>query len=252
MALLEVKNLSFSYSKKSVLENVSFTIEPSSVTVILGANGAGKSTLIKILAGIYKYQGDIFYQDVNVKEIKKKTYASYVSYVPQSPSFVSSTVVDAILLGRLPLFTAPSKKDYQRVYEVIEELGLEDFAMKDVTKLSGGEQQKVALARAFVGESTITLLDEPTANLDLKNCFETIKTLKKSAANGKSIVLSMHDVNDALDVGDRFIVLKDNGVLAEGDVSVLTAELLSEVYGLDFHKVEHDGKIHFHFKEDQK
>ena len=252
MAILKVKDLSFSYAKKPVLDKVNFEIQPSTVTVILGANGAGKSTLIKILAGIYKYQGEIFYEDKEVSTIKKRTYASYVSYVPQKPSFISSSVVDSILLGRLPLFNAPSKKDYQRVYEVIEELGLGDYAMKDVTKLSGGEQQKVAIGRALVGDTKIALLDEPTANLDLKNCYETTKILRRSAAEGKSVIITMHDVNEALDVGDRFIVLKDNKVAAEGDVSVVTAELLSEVYGLEFHKVEHDGKVHFHYKEEQK
>lgn len=249
--VFEIKDLSFSYHKQQVLTDVSFVISESAVNVFLGANGAGKTTLIKILSGIYKYKsGSVFMGGREIKTIRPQEYARYVSYVPQDPVFESQTVIDALLLGRLPYFSAPSKSDYEKVYSVIERSGLEKIAMKDVTKLSGGEKQKVALARCLVSDADIIILDEPTANLDIKNRYEIIKLLKELSQSGKTVIVSIHDVNDALDVGDRFVLMKEGRVVECVDKEALSPDVLSHIYGLEFYKVEHNGKIHFHFKEE--
>jgi len=248
--VLKVDSLSFSYVKRQVLDNISFELPSGSVTVVLGANGAGKSTLIKLLSGVYKTKiGKIVIADKDVSGLKQIDYAKLVSYVPQEPKFESSTVIDAVLLGRLPFFTAPKKQDLEKVFEVLEKLDLSDFAMRDVTKLSGGEKQKVAVARSFASSADIIILDEPTSGLDLKNKYSIIKIIKDLSKEGKTILVSMHDVNEALDIGDNYILLNKGSLVATGDKSVLTEDSLSQVYDLEFHKVEHDGKTHFHIKE---
>ena len=124
--------------------------------------------------------------------------------------------------------------------------------MENVQKLSGGEKQKIAIARALAGEAKLMLFDEPTANLDLKGQYETIGLIRSLKDKGVSVLISMHDINHALDVGDNFIVLKDKKVLCSGNEEIMPPSLLHEVYGMDFEMVEHGNKKHFHIKGDHE
>ena len=247
--ILNVSNYSFSYDKKLVLDNISFGVNDSETTILIGANGAGKSTLIKCIAGIQKSKvGDITLLGKNYKEYKRQEFAKNVAYVPQNIMFESMSVIDAILLGRLPYFSHPSKQDYEKVYEIIQKLGIEHIANSDVQKLSGGERQKVAIARALVGNAKLLLMDEPTANLDLKSQYDTLNMINVLKNDGIGIIISMHDINHALEVGDKYVVLKDKRILAQGDVNILTEDLLHEVYDLHFHLIEHGNTKHFHIE----
>ena len=114
------------------------------------------------------------------------------------------------------------------------------------------EKQKIAIARALAGEAKLMLFDEPTANLDLKGQYETIGLIRSLKDKGVSVLISMHDINHALDVGDNFIVLKDKKVLCSGNEEIMTPSLLHEVYGMDFEMVEHGNKKHFHIKGDHE
>ena len=250
--ILNVKNYSFSYDKKKVLDNVSFSVNDYEATVLIGVNGAGKSTLIKCIAGLLKSkEGEITLLGKNTKEFKRQDFAKAIAYVPQSITFDSMSVIDAILLGRLPYFSHPGQKDYEKVYEVIQKLGIENIANSDVQKLSGGERQKVAIARALAGEAKLLLLDEPTSNLDLKSQYETMQMINNLKNDGMGIIISMHDINHALEVGDKYIILKDKNIVAQGDVSILTEEVLGNIYGLHFHLIQHGNTKHFHIGEEE-
>ena len=250
--ILNVKNYSFSYDKKKVLDNVSFSVNDYEATVLIGVNGAGKSTLIKCIAGLLKSkEGEITLLGKNIKEFKRQDFAKAIAYVPQSITFDSMSVIDSILLGRLPYFSHPGQKDYEKVYEVIQKLGIENIANSDVQKLSGGERQKVAIARALAGEAKLLLLDEPTSNLDLKSQYETMQMINNLKKDGMGIIISMHDINHALEVGDKYIILKDKNIVAQGDVSILTEELLGNIYGLHFHLIQHGNTKHFHIGEEE-
>ena len=250
--ILNVKNYSFSYDKKKVLDNVSFSVNDYEATVLIGVNGAGKSTLIKCIAGLLKSkEGEITLLEKNIKEFKRQDFANAIAYVPQSITFDSMSVIDAILLGRLPYFSHPGQKDYEKVYEVIQKLGIENIANSDVQKLSGGERQKVAIARALAGEAKLLLLDEPTSNLDLKSQYETMQMINTLKKDGMGIIISMHDINHALEVGDKYVILKDKNIVAQGDVSILTEELLGNIYGLHFHLIQHGNTKHFHIGEEE-
>ncbi|MBR1748119.1 MAG: ABC transporter ATP-binding protein [Clostridia bacterium] len=250
MSLLTVTDLSYSYGKKPALDGINLTLEEGSVNVLLGNNGSGKSTLLKLIAGILKTKkGKLTLLDKDVKEYSLREYARLVSYVPQAPTFDSSTVVDAVLVGRLPNFTAPKDADYEKVYESLDALAISHLALENVKDLSGGERQKVALCRALCNSSRLVLLDEPTNNLDIKSKYGVLNTMKKLSEQGICVLTSMHDLNESLDVGDRYFLLSKHRLVGAGDRSVLTESLLSEVYGMDFETVRHSDKIHFHIKE---
>ena len=250
--ILDIKNLTFAYEKKIILDNVSFSLNEGEVGVLVGLNGAGKTTILKNIANIVKTkQGEIILDGKNKNDYKPNEYASKIAYVPQIINYESATVIDTILIGRIPMFYTPSKEDYEKVYEVIEQLHIEHLAMENVQKLSGGEKQKIAIARALAGEAKLMLFDEPTANLDLKGQYETMSLIRSLKEKGVSILISMHDINHALDVGDNFIVLKDKKLLCTGNEEIMTENLLHEVYGMDFEMVEHGNKKHFHIKGEE-
>ena len=191
---LKVSSLCFSYAKNSVLTDVSFTADEGKICVLLGANGAGKSTLIKILAGINKAKkGGVFIDGKSSAEFKSGEYAANIAYVPQNPTFESTTVLDAVLIGRLPLFHAPGKIDYEKAQSAIEKVGIADLAIKDASKLSGGEKQKVAIARALCGDAELILMDEPVSDLDIRSRYAVLSIIKELAKSGKTIILSMND-----------------------------------------------------------
>ena len=252
-SILEVRNLTFAYEKKIIVDDISFSLNEGEVGVLVGLNGAGKTTILKNIANIVKTKhGEIILDGKNKNEYKPNEYATKIAYVPQIINYESATVIDTILIGRIPMFYTPSKEDYDKVYDVIEQLHIEHLATENVQKLSGGEKQKIAIARALAGEAKLMLFDEPTANLDLKGQYETMELIRSLKNKGVSVLISMHDINHALDVGDEYIVLKDKKILCTGNETIMTEDLLHDVYGMDFEMVEHGNKKHFHIKGEEQ
>lgn len=248
--ILSVTNFSYAYGKKIALTEANFALHEGTVTALLGTNGSGKSTLLKAIARILKPKnGRIELLGKNQSDYSPREYAKRIAYVPQTPTFDYATVFDAVLVGRLPDFSSPKQKDYDKVTFALETMGIRDLAMEPVVDLSGGEQQKVSLARALCSDAKLVLLDEPTNNLDLKSKYGVLELIKKMSEQGICVLVSIHDLNDALDLCDEFIVLNDKRTIACGDKMILTNDLLKKVYGLEFEKVEHNDKLHFHIKE---
>ena len=244
--MLEVKNLSFSYSKnKKVLDDVSFVINEGEIVIILGPNGAGKSTLLNCLIGEEKIlSGEILFDGKTKKDISKEERNNLLAYVPQLIEGNDLTVRETILLGRLTKFGLyPSKKDYEIVDSIIESLNLADLRDRTTTSLSGGERQKVAIARAVVQDSSTILFDEPTSNLDIKAQLDVLSIIKNEIKEkNKSALISMHDINQALSIGDKFIFLVDNKVKAVVSKSEIAPELLEETYGIKSKIINIDNK----------
>jgi len=235
---LEVNNLTFAYGKneRNIITRVSFDLLPGECGVLLGPNGAGKSTIIKCVDGLTKYiYGSIKVNDKEVKEYSGRDLAKTIGYVPQSIEFANMSVFDAILLGRVPYIRyQPSQHDLEIVHNVISKLKLDDIALKNVNEISGGEQQKVAIARAIAQEPAILLFDEPTSNLDIKNQMEIVKLIKHLAKDYNiSILVTMHDINLALLLADKFILLKKGEVYKVGNNSIIDAKAIKDVYELD-------------------
>lgn len=245
--MLNVENLSFSYGQKPVLQNITFDIKKGDCLVILGHNGAGKSTLLKTINYLlHAKTGSVIMDQQDVKKMTSIKRAQKIAYVPQSLAFHEASVFDTILLGRKPYMSSRiSEIDLIKTDQVIKDLNLDDIAFDDITKLSGGQRQKVAIARAINQETDLLLLDEPTANLDLKNQLELTSFMKNIAIeNDKTMIVTMHDLNLALRFGNKFLFLKDNQVYQFGTKDIITEELIKNIYGVDIKIIDDNHHKH--------
>jgi len=246
MTMLKVKNLAFSYPKGAqVLKDISFDIEDGHCLALMGGNGAGKSTLLNCLNGIIKpSSGEIFIDEHRVDSLSRSEMAKEMAYAEQHSDVTQLTVYDTVLLGRKPYIQMnPTQNDYDIVKKALERLGLEKFALRYLSELSGGEFQKVVIARALAQQTKIMLLDEPTSNLDIYNQHEVMEIVSDIAKKDDIlVVVVIHDLNLALRYCDRFLFIKDGYISKMGDRSVVTPELLQEIYNVKANVIEADGK----------
>ncbi|MGI5986051.1 MAG: ABC transporter ATP-binding protein [Oscillospiraceae bacterium] len=243
---LTVDRLNFSYSQHKVLDNVSLSLEKGECLSILGTNGVGKSTLLKCINRILqKDSGTVCVMGEDICGLKDRILAQRIGYVPQQQSFPFCTVYDAVLMGRKPYIQWDiTHKDVQIVYDILKALSFENFAMRYMDELSGGEMQKVAIARALAQQPDILMFDEPTSNLDLKNQVEVVDTIKEIAKEqNKSAIVTMHDLNLALRFSDRFIMMKDGKIYLTGGREIFTKENILDVYGLEVDIINQNGKL---------
>lgn len=233
----KVNDLCFEYNKnQEILKDVSFSFNEGDIVAVLGINGAGKSTLIKCLASIFKPKsGSIILDNEDLTKLNPTKRAQLISYVPQSIFFNDLSVYDSILIGRKPYIKfEPTKDDLKIIEDTIVSLNLENLAFKNVNHLSGGEKQKVAIARALVQESKVILLDEPTSNLDIKNQLEVINLIKKTVKEHQLIALNIvHDINLALKLANKFLLLKGGKVYKCGDIDVINESNLDTLYDVN-------------------
>jgi len=229
---LKIKNITFSYNSEEILKDVSFEIKKGELVAILGKNGAGKSTLLKTIAKVLKPEkGKVYCGNIDLFDLPQKDFVKKLSYVSQKQSSNKLMVFEMLLLGRRSYFEfRPSKKDYKEVEKIIKKLNLEKIKLKPTSTLSGGELQKVAIARAIIQKSDIILLDEPTNNLDIKNQIEVLKMLKSL---GKTSILVLHDINLALRFCDKFIFMKEGKIAYEGDKSIITSKVIKDIYEIE-------------------
>ena len=233
--MIEVKNLSFAYGKREILRDVSFKAESGEIVGILGNNGAGKSTLVTCLNRILKPKsGKIILNGKDAETLSKRELAQYISYVAQKNEQTQTTVFDSVLLGRKPYIKwSIGQEDIAVCDEIIERVGLSEMKLRALDELSGGELQKVMLARALVQQPKVMLLDEPTSNLDPKNQYEMMKLVRQVADEKNiTVLVVIHDLSLAMRFCDKFLLMKDGKVFTYGDKSVLTDENIYPVYGM--------------------
>lgn len=237
--MIEVNNLSFSYNynNKKILKNISFKLFENERLCIIGPNGSGKTTLLKSLCNILDFQGSVFINNKNIKDIE--VYKS-VSFLSQSSEiYFDYNVFDTVMLGRYAnfkdkLLSIPSKEDKEFVFECLEKLNIIHLKDKLINRLSGGELQKVFLARAFAQNPKIILMDEPTNHLDLNSQIELIYNLKEWVNKDfRSIIVVMHDINNALNFADKILLLHKGKIMYFGDIENFNLELLNNVYNIN-------------------
>jgi iron complex transport system ATP-binding protein len=236
--ILSINGIEFSYRSRDVLKDVSFDVQPNEVMTILGPNGVGKTTLLKCINRIHHPRaGSILIEKEDIMKMDLLNVAKRVGYVPQHCEKGRLTAYDAILLGRRPHITwNTSDNDLKIVDSAIKRLHMEDLSMRYIDEMSGGELQKVSVARALVQEPKLMLLDEPTSSLDLKNQQEILKIIREVVkGHSVSAVMTMHDINTALRFSDKFVLLKDGQIFAAGGPEIVTPESIREVYGVDVH-----------------
>lgn len=233
--MIKISNISFSYNKnKRVLKNISLDINEGECVILLGPNGVGKSTLISLLLGSNKPQeGNIYFDETPIKELTPKVKADYLAYIPQLIEGTDLTVFDTILLGRLPYYKVyPNKEDKALVDTFIEKFKLEELREKQTNQISGGERQIVSIARGFIQDSKVIIFDEPTSNLDISTQLRVLNLIKEEKNNQKSFLISMHDINQALQIGDKFVFLKDGEVYKVVSKEEITEEIINNVYNV--------------------
>jgi iron complex transport system ATP-binding protein len=235
---LMIQDVVFSYASTPVLDDITLELTPQETLAIVGPNGAGKSTLIKCIDGLLKFQkGSIFLDDKNIKKMGRAEIAKYIGYVPQtSKHLFPFTVFDMVLLGRRPhLNWRNSRGDILNALKALRLLNIEDLAMRNFNEISGGQQQKVIIARALAQEAEVLLLDEPTSNLDILHQLEVMELIKRLVSDiGVSAIISVHDLNLASTYSDKVIMLKRGKIVAAGDpFSVLTNENIASVYSVE-------------------
>jgi len=239
---LDARHLSFSYTTHTPfsLEDVSLSIERGSITGLLGPNGGGKSTLLRILAGILRADaGEVLLEDLSLTRLPRREAARRIALVPQGthPTF-DFTALEMVLLGRHPhlgAFELEGPGDLELAHDAMEATGTADLADRSFLTLSGGEQQRVALASALAQAPQVLLLDEPTASLDLGYQLEIgalLSTLNRDRA--VTMVVATHDLNFAARICDRLVLMRQGRVIAEGPTSTtLTPEAIAQLYDVD-------------------
>ncbi len=245
--MLEIRDLSFRYGRTlpRVLDGVSFALRDGEIGVMLGKNGSGKTTLFKVLLGILKPEGgEILFDGKDLLRMKRSERASSIAYVPQNIEFGDLTVFDTVLTGRVSRFGfRAGKDDREAVWRVLEDMGLKDMAGRSVMKLSGGERQKIAIARALAQEPRLLVFDEPTGNLDIANEQLILSEARRLAREkGISVLTSLHDLNQALELGDRFYFIRDVKIRHTGGEETVMPHVIREIFDADVRDVIIDGK----------
>lgn len=233
---LETKDLKVSLNKNEILKGIDIELGNKEFIGIIGPNGSGKSTLLKCLyRNLSPSSGSIFIDNIEIGKISTRESAKKIGVLAQhnNQSF-DFTVLDMVLMGRSPykkLMDRDTKEDYDIVYEAIDKVNIRHLANRSFNSLSGGEQQRVILARALAQKTKCLILDEPTNHLDIKYQLQLMEIVKDL---GIEVIAAIHDLNIAAMYCDKIYVLKNGEIVAYGTPKdVLTKELIKEVYDVD-------------------
>ena len=238
MTALNIKNLSYAYGKTKTLKNLSFSVPKADFFIIIGPNGSGKTTLMKIMAGILKPdKGQVEILNRQMADFSRKTLARTIAFVPQTiPVDFPFTVTEVVLMGRAPylgMLGIEHATDLSITKEALAFTGLEHLSHRKLDQLSGGEQQRVFIARAICQEPEIILLDEPTASLDLAHQVRLMDLMEKlKNEKGITVVMVSHDVNLAAMYGEHLLLHNHGEIVCLGlPEEVLTFQTLERAYG---------------------
>ena len=243
--MLKIENLSFRYGRSGydVLNGASLELQPGQIGVVLGKNGSGKTTLFKNLLNICKPAGgQILFDGKDLMKMSRRERAKCIAYVPQDIRFGELTVFDSVLMGRVSHFGfRAGNEDFATVEKILRDMQLTELAARNVDNLSGGERQKVAIARAMAQEPRMMVFDEPTGNLDIANEHLILREAKRLATECNiGILCSLHDLNQALAFGDRFFFLKDGVVKYAGGKEIVTEEVIRDIFDISVRITEID------------
>jgi iron complex transport system ATP-binding protein len=233
------------------LRDVTFTIEENSLVSLLGPNGSGKSTLLKTIDGLLRpNNGSIYVDGKLVHKLNRKEVAKLIGYVPQKLEVSELTAFEFVLSARKPYINFDyTKEDEEIALNSLKEVGILQFKDRLLTELSGGQLQKVYIARALATGAKVLLFDEPTSNLDPKASVEIMRLLKRiSDSSGKTIIISIHDLTLAYRYSDLAVFLKEGKIVALGKTEeVFTADTLKSVYEVEAEVDRNRRVVIFHY-----
>lgn len=236
-SLLEVGNLFCKYDKHTVVKDISFSVKENEKLCILGPNGCGKTTILKAISGLMPSEGQILLEGTDLKQVKTKEVSKKIALMTQLSSvYFSYSVYDTVMLGRYVhmdkgLFKTTSKLDQDIVLDCLTKTGTADIKDKMITQLSGGQLQRVFLARLFAQDPQIILLDEPTNHLDLRYQLELVDQLNEWAtAKNRCVVGVLHDINLALSFASKVLLLNNGKTVSYGKIEDFDLNLISDIY----------------------
>lgn len=251
-ALLSAKGLGTGHGRDALLTGVDLALHPGQVLCLLGPNGVGKTTLFRCLLGLLPVmQGELVLQGRNINWLDRRQIAQAVAYVPQAQALpFAFTARDIVLMGRSAMlgpFASPGPDDLRHADAALDRLGILHLACRDMSWLSGGQQQMVLIARALAQQAPALVMDEPTASLDLANRARIEALVTDLAHSGIGIILSTHDPDQAALLADQVVLLAAGRVAAQGPMrQVMTPAALSQLYGTAVLRDElADGCLHF-------
>ena len=243
--MLTVKDLCYRYHNgPEVLKDVSFQVEKGRFLAILGNNGAGKSTMLKCFNKILTpHSGEIMLDDTSLLRLPGRELARRLAFVAQSVPSTQMTVHDVVMLGRRPyMHWGFTERDHEIVHGAMDDLHISHLRGRFLSQLSGGERQKVMLARALAQQPEVLLLDEPTSSLDIQNQYQVLEIVRGICREqGITAIVVIHDLNLALRFCDRFLLLRHGSVYRCGGAEILDRQALLEVYGVNAEVVELHG-----------
>ena len=235
--MLEARCVSAGYPGRAVLEDVSLAVRPGELLVLLGPNGCGKSTLLRTLSGLLPaLGGEVLLDGEPLGEHGPRQTARKVAYLPQSRAVPSITARRMVLHGRFPYLSYPRRyrrEDHEAVERALAAADALDLADRPLPELSGGQRQKVYLAMALAQETETILMDEPTTYLDIRHQLEVLALVRRLAAEGRAVVLALHDLCLALTAADDVAVLGEGRLLAlGGPEEIYQNKILERVMGV--------------------
>ncbi|WFA10010.1 ABC transporter ATP-binding protein [Tissierella sp. Yu-01] len=248
---LKIKNITASYGKEPILDDISFSVNTKEFTALLGLNGTGKTTLLKVICGLLKSQdGQCFIDDINIRELSDKKRARHISFMSQRNSVVYDTkVIDVVLMGITPYlgaFDTPTKVHREMAYNILKKIEIEKLADENFLHLSEGQKQLIIIARSLMQDSEVMLFDEPDSALDFNNSHMVLSKISEVVRKeNKAGLITLHDPNMALNYCDRIIILKDKKIFADFYTNDVRQEFLEDTFNMIYagiEIIEHKGK----------
>lgn len=238
MKTLAAQQLHLAYDSRAIIESLDLRIPPGRITALIGPNGCGKSTLLRGLARLLKPRGgSVLLDGRSIHALPTKELAKQIGILPQSPVAPEGlTVYELVAQGRYPhqgWFQQWSDQDEQVVQEALAITNMAEFAHRPLDTLSGGQRQRAWIAMALAQQTEILLLDEPTTFLDLAYQLEVLDLLHDLNEQGRTIVMVLHDLNQACRYADHLVALRDGQIIAQGaPADVMTEEIVQQVFRL--------------------
>jgi len=240
---LAAENVSVTLGGRAVVRAATLSLEPGALVGLVGPNGAGKSTLMRALAGLVAFDGAVTFDGRPVLDMSPRERARHVAHLPQARHIGwAMTVENLVMLGRHPwMGTRPSEQDRAIVADAMALMDVAQLAARRATELSGGEQARVLAARAIAQDTPVLIADEPAAGLDPAHQIAMMQALRRRAAQGRAVMVSLHDLSLAARWCDRVVVMARGGIAADGAPDVLTDTLLPDVFGISVFRAVHEG-----------
>lgn len=246
--MLKIENLKCSLSNKTIIDNISLDLNSGVLYCVIGRNGSGKSTLFKTIDCLVPSDGNIIYDDIDIKQLNIKNRAKYISYLPQTRPLPNISVRLMVEHGRFPhlgFSKTLSENDYKIVEESIKKVGLENLKYKNLCNISGGELQKVYIASTLAQESKVLLLDEPTTHLDLESQIDILNIIKEINDKDKTIIVILHDLLQAFSFFDYIFIVDDGKIIDSGKPEELYKnENIKKIFNVHLEKEDKDNALY--------